>query len=104
MLSGSADILGTVVVPGGGCGAWPELAGWFEQGAAQVLEQAQAIGRHGQAAPAAGGAVQHGPDQAEATGLAGEAADDLGAAAGLAEGPLKSGCRIRRWCSAGNRR
>jgi len=60
MLSGSADILGTVVVPGGGCGAWPELAGWFEQGAAQVLEQAQAFAHRGQAAQAASGAVQHG--------------------------------------------
>ena len=88
MLSGSGYILGAIVVPGGGNGAWPELAGRFEQGAAQVLEQAQAVGRHGQAAPAAGGAVQHGPEQAQAGGLAGEAADDLGAAAGLAEGAL----------------
>src|SRR5437762_3294415 len=88
MLSGSGDILGAVVVPGGGYGAWPELAGRVEQRAAQVLEQPQAIGRHGQAAPAAGGPVQHGPDQAQAAGLAGEPADDLSAAAGLAEGPL----------------
>jgi len=43
---------------------------------------------HGQAAPAAGRAVQHGPDQGQAGGLAGEPADDLGAAAGLVEGPL----------------
>jgi hypothetical protein len=88
MLSGSADIPGAVVVPGGGYGARPELARRFEQGAAQVLKQAQAAGGHGQAAPAAGGAVQEGPDQGEAGGLAGEPADDLGAAAGLAEGPL----------------
>ena len=87
-LSGSGDILGAVVVPGGGYGARPELAGRIEQRAAQVLQQPQAIGGHGQAAPAAGDAVQHGPDQAEAGGLAEEPADDLGAAAGLAEGPL----------------
>ena len=61
MLSGSGDILGAVVVPGGGYGAWPELAGRVEQRAAQVLEQAQAVGRHGQAAPAAGGLVKDGP-------------------------------------------
>jgi hypothetical protein len=36
---------------------WPELAWRVEQGAAQVLEQAQAVGGHGQAAPAAGGPV-----------------------------------------------
>jgi hypothetical protein len=40
------------------------------------------------AAPAAGGPVQDGPDQGQAGGLAGQAADDLGAAEGLAEGPL----------------
>jgi hypothetical protein len=27
VLGDGADILGAVVVPGGGCGAWPELAG-----------------------------------------------------------------------------
>ena len=42
----------------------------------------------GQAAPAAGGSVQDGPDEVEAAGLAGEPADDLDPAAGLAEGPL----------------
>jgi hypothetical protein len=88
MLGGGADILGAFVVPCGGCGAWPEVAGRVEQRAAQVLQQPQAIGRHGQAAPAAGGPVQHGPDQGEAGGLAGEPPDDLGAPAGLAEGPL----------------
>ena len=72
----------------GGDGAWPELAGWFEQRAAQVLQRAQAVGGHGQAAPAAGGPVQYGPDQGEAAGLAGEPADDLDPAAGLAEGAL----------------
>src|SRR6516162_9064530 len=88
MLGGGADILEVLVVPGGGYGAWPELAGRVEQRAAQVLQQPESVGGHGQAAPAAGGAVQHGPDQGEAGGLAGEPADDLGAAAGLAEGPL----------------
>src|SRR6266699_4842491 len=88
MLGGGTDILGTVVVPGGGDGAWPELAGRVEQRAAQVLQQPEAVAGHGEAAPAAGGAVQDGPDQGQAAGLAGQAADDLGAAAGLAEGPL----------------
>jgi hypothetical protein len=106
MLGGGSDIPGAVVVPCGGNSAWPELAGRVEQGAAQVLQQPEAVAGHGQAAPAAGGAVQHGPDQGEAAGLAGEAAGDLGPAAGLAEGPLdmKFECRIRWWCSAGNRR
>jgi len=88
MLGGGADILGAVVVSGGGDGAWPELAGRVEQRAAQVLQQPEPVAGHGQAAPAAGGPVQDGPDQGEAAGLAGQAADDLGAAAGLAEGPL----------------
>src|SRR6266566_9705166 len=88
MLGDSTDISGAVVVLGRGDGAWPELAGRVEQRAAQVLQQPEPVGGHGQAAPAAGGAVQHGPDQAQAAGLAGEPADDLGAAAGLAEGPL----------------
>jgi hypothetical protein len=87
MLGDSTDILRAAVVPGSGDGARPELAGRVEQRAAQVL-QPQAVAGHGQAAPAAGGAVQHGPDQGQAGGLAGEPADDLGAAAGLAEGPL----------------
>src|SRR5215468_11572594 len=69
-------------------GAWPQLTGWFEQRAAQVLQEPQAIWGHGQAAPAAGGPVEHGPDQGEAAGLAGQPADDLDAAAGLAEGSL----------------
>ena len=88
VMSGGADILGAFVVLGGGYGAGPELAGRVEHGAAQVLEQPRAVAGQGQAAPAAGGAVQDGPDQGEAGGLAGQPADDLGAAAGLAEGPL----------------
>jgi hypothetical protein len=88
MLGGGADILGAFAGPCGGYGARPELAGRLEQRAAQVLQQPEAVGGHGQAAPAAGGAVEHSPDQGEAGGLAREPADDLGAAAGLAEGPL----------------
>jgi len=37
---------------GRGDGAWPQLAGWFEQRAAQVLEQPQPVSRHGEPAPA----------------------------------------------------
>ena len=88
ILGGGTDILRAVIIAAGGDGAWPELAGRFEQRAAQVLQQAQAVAGHGQAAPAAGGPVQDGPDQGQAGGLAGKPADDLGAAAGLAEGPL----------------
>src|SRR6266496_799045 len=85
---GGADVVGALVVPGRGDGAWPELAGRSGPGAAQVLQQPQPVAGHGQAAPAAGCPVQDGPDQGEAGGLAGEPADDLGAAAGSAEGPL----------------
>src|SRR5262249_57268266 len=42
-------------------GAWPQLAGWLEQRAAQVLQQPQSRGGHGQAAPAGRGPVQDGP-------------------------------------------
>ena len=86
MLGDGTDILGTFVVLSGGDGAWPQLAGRVEQRAAQVLQQAEAVAGHGQAAPAAGGAVQDCPDEVEAAGLARQAADDLDAAACLAEG------------------
>jgi hypothetical protein len=89
MLGGGADIFGALVVPRGGYGAWPELAGRVEQGAAQVLEQPQAVAGHGQTQPAAGGAVKDGPDQGQAGGLAEQPADELGAAAGLAEGSAR---------------
>ena len=82
MLGGGSDILGAVVVPCGGDSAWPELAGRVEQGAAQILQQPESVAGHGQAAPAAGGPVQDGPDQGEAGGLAGEPADDLGTVIG----------------------
>src|SRR5215831_3494162 len=62
-----------------GGGAWPQPAGRAEQRAAQVLRQPQPVGGHGEPAPAAGGAAQHGPHQGEAAGLAGQPADDLGA-------------------------
>jgi hypothetical protein len=87
-LGGGADILrhvavlAAVTVPGR---SW---RGWFEQRAAQVLEQPESVAAYGQAAPTSGAAVQYGPGQGEAAGLAGEPADDLGAAAGLAEGAL----------------
>ena len=46
--------------------------------------------------------VKHGPDQREAAGLAGEAADDLGAALDLAERALEQvRQRQRRRCRAG---
>jgi len=48
--------------------------------AAQVLEQPQAVAGHGEAAPAA---VEHGPNQGGAAGLAGQSADDLNTAAGF---------------------
>jgi len=88
ILGAGTDILRGVSVLAGGYGAWPQLARRVEQRAAQVLQVAQAVAGHGQAAPAAGGAIENGPHEGEAGGLAGEAADDLGAAAGLAEGPL----------------
>jgi hypothetical protein len=91
--------------PGGGYGAWPQLAGWFEQRVAQVLEQLEAVVGHGQAAPAAGGLVENGPDQAQAASFAGEPAGDLSAAAVSPKvRSMRSECRMRWWCSAGNRR
>jgi hypothetical protein len=68
---GGTDGSGVIAGLGGGDGAWPQPGGWFEQGPAQVLHQAQATGGP---APAAGGPVQDGPDQGEAAGLAGQPA------------------------------
>src|SRR5712692_518498 len=85
-LGGSSDSFGAVSDLSRGHAAWPQLGGWIEQRATQVLELAQPGGGHREAAPAAGGPVQDGPDQGEAAGLAGEPADDLDPAAGLAEG------------------
>src|SRR6516162_11923173 len=85
MLRGGADGFGG---PAGGVGGMrgPQLLGWLEQAAAQVLELAQSGGGHGESAPAAGCAVEHGPRDAETAGLAREAADNLCATAGFAEG------------------
>ncbi len=83
-----ADILPGAAVLASGCGAAPEPAGRAGQRPTQVLQEAEAVGCHGQAAPAAGGPVQHGPHQGQAAGLAGEPADDLDPAAGLTEGAL----------------
>src|SRR5579871_4401978 len=74
-LRGYPDVGGLVVGLGVG-GAGAELAGWLEEGAAEVVQVALAVAGGGEAAPAAGGAVQDGPDQGEAAGFAGEPADD----------------------------
>ena len=87
-LGDGADSFGAAGGGAGGDGVWPQLGGWFQERAAQVLQETQPVAGHGQAAPAGRGPVQDGPDQGEAAGLAGEPADDLGAAAGLAEGAL----------------
>src|SRR3954447_19806410 len=44
---------------------------------------------HDDAAPAAAGEFEHGPDEAEGAGLVGEAADHFGAAAVLDEGAFE---------------
>ena len=72
MLGDGTDILSGVSVLAGGYCVWPELAGRVQQRAAQVLQQPEAVGGHGQAAPAAGGPVQDSPDQGQAGGLAGQ--------------------------------
>src|SRR5258708_37741302 len=76
-LGGGTDSFGTVSDLGGGHGAWPQLGGGIKQRPAQGLELAQSGGCHGEAAPAAGGAVQDGPDQGAAAGLAREPPGDL---------------------------
>jgi hypothetical protein len=75
---------------GGGDGLVDYLLwhGRVEELAAEVLEQAQPFGGHGEAGPAAAGPVQHRPDQRQAGGLAGQPADHLGSPSGLPEGPL----------------
>jgi hypothetical protein len=57
--------------------------------AAEAFDLGDAPGRHDDAAPAAAGEFEHGPDQAQGGGLAGEAADHLGAAADLDEGAFE---------------
>jgi len=41
-LGGGPDSFGVILGLGVGDGAWPQLGGGFEQGAAQVLQEAQA--------------------------------------------------------------
>ena len=85
MLRGGADSFGVV---GGGLGGvlGSQLPGRVQQAAAEVLKLAQSGGGHGESAPAAGGAVEHGPGDADTTGFTREAADNLCAAACFAEG------------------
>src|ERR1700760_1397142 len=85
MLRGGADGFGGA---GGGVRGvlGPQLPGWLQQAAAQVLELAQPGGGDGESAPAAGCAVEHGPGDADTTGFTREAADNLCAAACFAEG------------------
>src|SRR6266516_3239309 len=87
-LCGGSDSFWLIIGLGRCDGAWPQLPGWFEQRAAQVLQLRQPVGGHGEAAPAGRGPVQDGPHEGEAAGLAGEPADDLDSPAGLAEGAL----------------
>ena len=71
------------------------LAGWdtqrlwrLEELAAQILELAERIGRHREAAPALRCPLEDGPDEREAALLARQAADDLHPPSRLAEGAL----------------
>lgn len=61
-LGDGTDSFGAVGGLAGGDGAWLELAGWVEQGAAQVLQEAEAVGAHVDAAPA-GWAAPRFPDR-----------------------------------------
>ena len=76
------------------CGLFGGVAGSADRGwrveelTAQVVQQPQPGVGGVHAAPSSAGAVQDGPDEVEAAGLAGEPADDLDPAAGLAEGAL----------------
>jgi hypothetical protein len=42
-LCGGPDSFGLIIALGRGDGVWPHLAGWFEQRAAQVLQEPQAV-------------------------------------------------------------
>src|ERR671914_721171 len=53
--------------------------------AAEAFDLGDGLRGHDDAAPAAAGELEHGPDQAQGAGLAGEAADHLRAAADLDE-------------------
>jgi len=107
MLGGGADILGAFVVPGGGCGAWPELAGRVEQRAAQVLQQPQAIGRHGQAAHSQPREARSSTAQTRVRQEVSPGRRPMTLVRRRVSPKVRSmkfECRIRRWCSAGNRR
>src|SRR4029450_9431804 len=67
----------------GACCRW-----WPKNLAPQVLQPAQRLGGHRQAAPTLGGPVQDRPDQRQATLLPRQPADPLGPSAVLPEGPL----------------
>src|SRR4051812_20345973 len=58
-------------------------------GAAEAFDLGDAAWGHDDAAPAAAGKLEHGPDEAERAGFAREAADHLGAAADFDEGALE---------------
>src|ERR671922_2539186 len=57
--------------------------------AAEAFDLGDAAWGHDDPAPAAACELEHGPDQAQGAGLAGEAADHLGATADLDEGALE---------------
>jgi hypothetical protein len=92
MLSGGADIFRAVVVSLAVTVRGRSWRGWFEERAAQVLEQPEAVGRLGQAAPAAGGAVQDGAAELEQPGA------DRGLG-GLKPG-ASSHCRATSWAAS----
>ena len=105
-LGGGSDSLGLIFGLGDGRAARPELAGRVEQGPTQVLQQPEPVGGHGEPAPADRGPVQNGPDQGEATGLAGESRPITLTLLRVSPKVLsmKLECRMRLWCSVGNRR
>src|SRR3954447_14614780 len=57
--------------------------------AAEAFDLGDGARGHDDAAPAAAGELEHGPDQAERAGLAGEAPDHLRAAPNFDEGALE---------------
>ena len=97
MLRGRWDGLGLGRLGGAGT----ELTGWFKELVAEVLQLADGRRCLGEAAPTAAGPIEHGPDQRQAGGLAGEPADDLDATAGFPEGAFGFVVRKCTQCSAG---
>ena len=81
------------------------MTGWFKELVAEVLQLADGRRCLGDAAPSAAGPNEHGPDQRQAGGLAGEPADDLDATAGFPKvRSMKLECRMRFRCSRGKRK